>query len=105
MVEKPMGQSRNVQSRETGHIGYTRHRTKKNETQNMAIRICCAVLASKRVMSWVQAPVRSKPKTVKFVFVVPSFENTAARSKSKDWLARNRDNVSEWNNMSKELAL
>ena len=29
----PIGQSRNGQSRETGNIGYTRHRTKTNKTK------------------------------------------------------------------------
>ena len=29
-----------------------------------------------------------------------SAKNTALRSKSKDWLARNQNNVSEWNDMS-----
>ena len=27
-------------------------------------------------------------------------QHTALRSKSKDWLARNQNNVSEWNDMS-----
>ena len=29
-----------------------------------------------------------------------SAKHAAFRSKSKDWLARNQDNVSEWTNMS-----
>jgi hypothetical protein len=29
-----------------------------------------------------------------------SFKHTALRRKSKDWLARNQDNVSEWGDMS-----
>ena len=29
-----------------------------------------------------------------------SAKHAAFRSKSKDWLARNQDNVSEWSNMS-----
>ena len=41
-----------------------------------------------------------KPKTVKFVFVCFSAKHAALRSKNKNWLAWNQDNVSELNNMS-----
>ena len=42
--------------------------------------------------SWVPAPVRSnRCSTVR---------NTALRNKNKDWLSRNRDNVTEWNDLS-----
>jgi hypothetical protein len=37
------------------------------------------------------SPGRVKPKTIK---------HTALRSKSKDWMAWNQNNVSEWRNMS-----
>jgi len=39
---------------------------------------------------------RVKPKTIKFVFVASPLN----RSKSKDWLARNKNNVSELSDMS-----
>jgi hypothetical protein len=34
MLEKTEGAIENRKSRETGHIGYTRHRTKTNKTKN-----------------------------------------------------------------------
>ena len=34
MLEKTEGAIKNRQSRETGNIGYTRHRTKTNKTKN-----------------------------------------------------------------------
>jgi hypothetical protein len=37
-----------------------------------------------------------KPRTIKWVF----HASPLSRSKSKDWLARNQDNVSEWSDMS-----
>ena len=42
-------------------------------------------------------PGRVKPKTIKLVFVASSLN---MRRKSKDWLARNQNNVSEWSDMS-----
>jgi hypothetical protein len=42
---------------------------------------------------WVQVSLRSK--IIKLVFTASPLMN-----KSKDWLARNQDNVSEWSNMS-----
>ena len=44
-------------------------------------------------------PNRVKPKTMKLVFVASPL-TPALRRKSKDWLARNQDNVSEWGDMS-----
>jgi hypothetical protein len=41
-----------------------------------------------------------KPETIKFGICCFSAKYTALRSKSKDWLARNQDNVSEWSDMS-----
>ena len=41
---------------------------------------------------WVQESIGSKAKTIKFVFAI--------RSKDKDLLARNNDNVSELSGMS-----
>ena len=43
---------------------------------------------------------RVKTKTIKLVFVSFSDKHAALRRKSKDWLARNQDNVSEWGDMS-----
>jgi hypothetical protein len=39
-------------------------------------------------------------KTIKLVFVASPLNHTALRWKSKDWLAWNQDNVSEWGDMS-----
>ena len=39
-----------------------------------------------------------KPKIIKLVFVAS--KHAALRRKSKDWLALNRNNVSEWSDMS-----
>jgi len=41
-----------------------------------------------------------KPKTYKSSICCFSTEHAALRGKSKDWLARNKDNVSEWSDMS-----
>ena len=38
-----------------------------------------------------------KPKTIKLVFVA---SHAALRRKSRDWLARNQNNVSEWGDVS-----
>ena len=40
-----------------------------------------------------------KPKIKKLIFVTSPDKHTLRR-KSKDWLARNQENVSEWRNMS-----
>ena len=49
-------------------------------------------------------PCPVKPKTIKLVFVA-SLLSTSLRSKIKDWLARNQDNVSERSYMSTCLLL
>ena len=46
------------------------------------------------------SPGRVKPKIMKLVFVGFSPKHAALRSKNKDWLARNQNNVSEWGDMS-----
>jgi hypothetical protein len=43
------------------------------------------------------SPIVIKPKTIKLVFVA---KHAALRRKSKDWLTRNQNNVSEWSDMS-----
>ena len=60
-------------------------------------------LASPPQVCWIvgSSPGRVKPKTMKLVFVAyPLLNHAALRRKSKDWLARNRDNMSELGNMS-----
>jgi len=39
-------------------------------------------------------------QTIKLVFVASLLSTTALRRKSIDWLARNRNNVSKWGDMS-----
>ena len=41
-----------------------------------------------------------KPKSMKLVCVCFTAEHAALRRKSKDWLALNQNNVSEWSEMS-----
>jgi hypothetical protein len=41
------------------------------------------------------SPDQVKPKTIKLIFVV-----SPKGRKSKDWLAQNQDNLSEWGDMS-----
>ena len=43
---------------------------------------------------------RVKLKTMELIFAAFSTKHTALRSKSKDCLAQNQDNVSEWVDMS-----
>ena len=57
-----------------------------------------SVLASSEVDRGFE-PDRIKPKTVKLEFCF-SAKHATLRRKSKDWLARNQDNVSEWGDMS-----
>ena len=49
--------------------------------------------------SWIQAPY-GQTKDYKIGVCCFSAKHTQLRSRSKDWLARNQDNVSEWGNMS-----
>ena len=46
--------------------------------------------------SWVRAPVVSNQRLIKLVFVASQRSMQHVRRKSKDWLARNQDNVSEF---------
>jgi len=39
---------------------------------------------------------RVKPKTITLVFVASPLQHSALRKRSKEWLAWNQDNVSEW---------
>jgi hypothetical protein len=41
-----------------------------------------------------------KTKTVKLVYVAPPLSMKHLMSKSKDWMAQNQNNVSEWIDMS-----
>ena len=45
-------------------------------------------------------PRSSQTKDYKIGICCFSAKNAALRSKSKDWLARNQNNVSEWSDMS-----
>ena len=49
--------------------------------------------------SWLRAPIGSN-KDYKIGICCFSDEHTALRRKSKDWLARNQDNVYDWGDMS-----
>ena len=44
-------------------------------------------------------PRSGQTKNLKIGFCCFSAKHTALRRKSKDWLARNRDNLSKWGNM------
>ena len=57
-----------------------------------------SVLTSSAVDRGVRALVGSNQR-LKLVFVV-SVKHAELRRKSKDWLARNQNNVSEWSSMS-----
>jgi hypothetical protein len=45
-------------------------------------------------------PDRVKPKIIKLMFGASPAKQAALKSKNKDWLALNKDNVSEWSDMS-----
>jgi hypothetical protein len=45
------------------------------------------------------SPDRVKPKIIKRYFVAYNAKHVELIRKSKDWLARNQDNVSEWSDM------
>ena len=61
--------------------------------------IMVSVLASSAVDRGFES--QSGPtKDFKIVFWCFSAKHATLRRKSKDWLARNQDNVSEWGNMS-----
>ena len=45
-------------------------------------------------------PNRVKPKNIKIGICCFSAKHAALRRKSKYWLVRNQDNVSEWDDMS-----
>ena len=49
--------------------------------------------------SWVRARL-GQTKDYKIGICCFSAEHAALRSKSKDWLSRNQNNVSEWSDMS-----
>ena len=50
--------------------------------------------------SWVRASVGSNQRHYKISICCFSAKHAALRRKSKDWLARNQNNVSEWSDMS-----
>jgi hypothetical protein len=51
------------------------------------------------MVSMGSSPDQVQPKTIKFVFVCFSANHAAIKRKSKDFFARNQDNVSEWSKM------
>jgi len=62
-------------------------------------RWCNGVLASSAVDRGVE-PRSSQTKDYKIGICCFSAKHAALNRKSKDWLARNQDNVSEWGDMS-----
>jgi hypothetical protein len=48
---------------------------------------------------------RVLPKIIKLVFVASLLSMQALTSKSKNWLARNQNNVSKWSDMSNSRLL
>jgi hypothetical protein len=57
-----------------------------------------SVLALRAVDSGCK-PLKGKTKDYKIGICCFSTKHTALRRKSKDWLAQNQDNVSEWSDM------
>ena len=57
-------------------------------------------LGSSSVEDHLSEPQSGKTKDYKFIICCLSAKHTAARSKSKDWVAQNQNNVSWWSNMS-----
>ena len=53
-----------------------------------------------RIMCLTGATGQVKPKTIKLVSLASLLKHTSLRRKSKDLLAQNQDNVSEWRDMS-----
>jgi hypothetical protein len=58
-----------------------------------------SMLTSSVVDRWFE-PQSGQTKDYEIGICYFSAKHTALRRKSKDWLARNEDNVSEWGNMS-----
>ena len=58
-----------------------------------------SVLASRAVYPGLQPP-SSQTKDYRIGICCFSTKHTALRRKSKDWLAQDQDNVSEWGDMS-----
>jgi hypothetical protein len=58
-----------------------------------------SVLDSSAVDRGIESP-SGQTKDYKIGICCFSAKHAALRSKSKDWLARNQNNVSEWNDMS-----
>ena len=46
-----------------------------------------------------------KPKTIKICVCCLSAKHAVLRRKSKDWLARNQNNVSEWGDVSSTIKI
>ena len=67
--------------------------------QNHIRGIMVSVLASSAVYRWFDTR-SDQTNDYKIGICCFSTKHTALRRKSKDWLARNQDNVSEWGDMS-----
>ena len=68
--------------------------------------VMISVLASSVVDRGFESRGQVKPKTIKSIFVAFFAKHAALRRKSKNWWARNQNNVSEWSDMAiRELLL
>ena len=59
------------------------------------VSVLASIVVDRRFESW-----SGHTKGYKIGICCFSAKYAALRSKSRDWLARNQDNVSEWSNMS-----
>jgi hypothetical protein len=62
--------------------------------------ICILLLTASVAVNRGFEPRPGQIKAITLVFVASSLKHTALRRKSKDWLAQNQNNVSEWSDMS-----
>ena len=66
---------------------------------NRIVGVMVSVLASSGVDRWFE-PRSGQTKDYKIGICRFSAKHAALRRKSKDWLAQNQNNVSEWSNIS-----
>ena len=64
------------------------------------VNCTCVVMVSMLTSSAVDIVQIGLNQTIKLVFVASLLSTTALRRKSIDWLARNRNNVSKWGDIS-----
>jgi hypothetical protein len=77
---------------------------KKHFEVNCIGGVMVSVLASRAVDRGFE-PLSGQTKDYKFCICCFSAKHAAIRRKSKDWLARNQNNVSEWSDMSTRALL